>query len=209
MPVNSADVTVIIPTIPERRELLARAYASVLAQSLPPAATFIIDDVNREGAATTRNKALDRVLTRWVAWLDDDDEFLPSHIEALVRDIRRSRVGMVYSYAQFVGGRDPLATSVDGKLVLPFGVPFGVEQRRHLREVGNFIPVTWLAETSLVKRVGGFPQPGTFTAVASGDCEDYGLLLRMLDAGADFHHVPEVTWRYHFHGANTGGRGSG
>lgn len=205
--ISSPDVTVVIPTIYERRELLGRALDSVLNQTLAPTEIIIIDDHLREGAATTRNKALAQVKTRWVAWLDDDDELLPTHIQSLVKGIRRARAQLAYSYAQFVGGRDPLATSVNGHLVSPFGVPFGVEQRRHLRELGNFIPVTWLGETELIRKVGGFPQPNSFPAVASGDCEDYGLLLRLLDAGAEFVHVPEVTWRYHFHGANLGGRG--
>ena len=111
--------------------------------------------------------------TRWVAWLDDDDELLPCHLAALVDAGERLDADLVYSYAEFVGGRDPLATSVNGRLVTPLGVPFGAEQERHIREVGNFIPVTNLVNAGLARRVGGFPQPNSFPAVASGDCEDY------------------------------------
>lgn len=207
---TDADVAVVIPTIPGREQLLARARASVDAQRLQPRQVITEYDVNRTGAAATRNRALEKVTTKWVAWLDDDDELLPWHIDALVSTGERTGADLVYSYAQFVGGRDPLATTLDGRLVIPLGVPFGWAQRRHLIERGNFIPVTNLIRTELVRRVGGFPEPHSFPTVSeSGDCEDYGLLLRLLEAGATFVHEPVVSWRYHFHSSNTGGRREG
>lgn len=213
MPSN--DVTVVIPTIPGREGnggLLERALRSVELQTFTPR-IVIAADAERRGAAWARNEGLRQVTTRYVAWLDDDDELLPRHVEKLRRAIRRSGADMVYSYPEFVGSRDPLATSVNGQLVLPLGVPFGFEQEWHLRHRGNFIPVTYMVKTDLVRRVGGFPEPGApdappvqTAAGVSADCEDYLLLLRMLDVGAKFVHLPEVTWRYHVHGANTGGR---
>jgi glycosyltransferase involved in cell wall biosynthesis len=203
-------VTVCVPTIPGRDKLLQRALLSVQRQEIPPVDCFVKLDSERRGAAWARNQLLDWVQTEWLAWLDDDDELLPNHLKVLRRGARASRADLVYSYPEFVGGRDPLATSKNDKLVSPYGVRFGEEQAAHLRAWGNFIPVTYLVRTEIARRVGGMPEAGTFKtstyAGVSGDCEDYGFLLRLLDAGAKFHHVPAVTWRYHFHESNLGGR---
>lgn len=197
----------VIPTIPGREDLLDRALSSVRGQLACDPDIVVVCDVDRDGAATTRNRGLARVTTPWVAWLDDDDELLPWHLTSLLAACESSGADLAYSYAEFIGSDDPLATSLDGRLVKPLGVPFGSEQLRHLRERGNFIPVTYLVRTDPVRAVGGFPQPNSFPARASQDCEDYGLLLRLLDAGVTFRHEPVISWRYYFHGHNTGGRG--
>ncbi|SRR6266702_2014353 len=207
--IRGSDVTVVIPTIPGREELLARALQSVYAQQVQPYEVRVMADVDRHGAYWARNQALDLVTTDFIAWLDDDDEFLPNHVKVLVRGANKSHADLIFSYAEFVGGRDPLACVQHGKLVPePINVPFGDEQEYWLRRHGNFIPVTYLVRTAAVRAVGGFPAPYTFDAAWSRDCEDFGLILRLLDAGYKFHHVTGVrSWRYHFHDANLGGRG--
>jgi hypothetical protein len=178
---------------------------SVQAQTLQPAAIVIEVDSGRTGAAATRNRALQSVRTPWLAIVDDDDTMLPNHLQVLREAAEETGADLVYSGMDVSGGRDPLAVVVDGQWVNPFGVPFGPDHEHHLRHTGNFIPVTHLARTELVKRVGGFPEP--FSDQWPRDCEDWGLLVHLLDAGARFHHAPVRTWRYHFHDANTGGRG--
>lgn len=203
------DVTVVIPTIGEREQLLARAVASAQAQTWP-CRILVQQDTYREGAATTRNKALERVDTEFVAWLDDDDELEPFHVEVCVAANRQYRADLAYPGMTAVGGRDPLACPINGVLVNPFGVPFGPEQAYHLYTIGNFIPITWVGRTETILRVGGFPQPTPDPSKGSGRIEeDYGLLLKMLAVGARFVHVPVRTWKYYFHDANTGGRGEG
>lgn len=217
----SADVTAVVTTIPGREKMLARAVASVQAQTQLPGALFVQLDADRQGAAWSRNTALKWVHTPFVAWLDDDDVFLPGHLETLVTGQNTSGADLVFSYAEFVGGRDTLACCQDGRLVPePLSVPFGSQQRDHLDSRagllcpwcgchrGNFIPVTYLVRTDMIRAVDGFPEPGTFGDITSGDCEDFGALLHMLDAGAQFHHVTGIrTWEYWMHGENTGGRG--
>jgi len=214
--VRGSDVTVVIPTIRGREDLLARAIRSIDAQVVKPGDVVIEVDERRAGAAATRNAAVERVQTPWIAWLDDDDELLPNHIKVLVRGANTSGADMVYSYAEFVGGRDPLGCwqRIHGRDVIvpePINVPFNSDALQAIRRDGNHIPITYLVRTDLVRQVGGFPEGGSdpsITVKHSGDCEDYLLLLRMLDAGAKFHHVCGVrTWRYHIHDANTGGRG--
>jgi hypothetical protein len=219
--ITGADVTVVTPTIPGREHLLERACASVYEQTLEPAVFHVQHDTDRRGAAWCRNEALARVDTAFVAWLDDDDALLPDHVQTLVDGHNETGADLVFTYAEFIGGRDPLACCHNGVLTAePINVPFGFQQRDHLdsrpgtlcpwcgAHRGNFIPVTYLVRTDLVRRVGGFPEPNTFGNITSGDCEDFGALLRMLDAGAEFHHVlGRRTWQYWIHGANTGGRG--
>lgn len=219
--IRGSDVTVVTPTILGREDFVARAMASVAAQQVAPATTVLQIDRRRNGAAWCRNQALTQVDTDWLAWLDDDDELLPNHIKVLTRAANRSGADMVYSNAEFVGGRDPLAVCQNRQLIpSPINVPFGPDQRDHLDSRrseycphcgylrGNYIPVTYLVRTDLVRAVGGMPEPYAIGQYTSAECEDYGLLLRMLDAGATFHHVLGAkTWRYHFHDQNTGGRG--
>jgi hypothetical protein len=215
--IRASDVTVLIPTIPGRETLLELALDSVRNQQAPPGDIVVQLDTEREGAATTRNKALERVTTDWVAFLDDDDEFKPNHLRVLVKAANRTGADMVFSYPEIIGGRDPLACCDDnGKLVAePINIPFGPKQALWLRRVGNFVPVTYLVRTATIRKAGGFPQPYSMRVPFSGECEDYLALIRMLDAGARFYHACGIkTWRYSIRPAesgakgNTGGRGA-
>jgi glycosyltransferase involved in cell wall biosynthesis len=202
----TGDVTVVIPTILGREDLLDRALASVRAQTVQPAKVIVVCDRDRKGAWWARNQGAAQVETTWLAWLDDDDELLPNHLEALLKGAEETGADLVYSYPEFPDSRDPLAVAHNGAWVCPLGVPFGPEQERHLRYAGNFIPVTYLVRVGLVRAVGGMPPSGGRNLE-----EDYQLLLRLLNFGARFSHVPERTWVYHVHDANTGGgyRGTG
>lgn len=210
--IRGDDVTIVITTIAGREGMLRRALQSVAAQRVAPLDTVVLNDINRQGAHVARNTALEYVKTDWVAWLDDDDELLPNHIQVLVRGANKSRADMVFTYPEFVGGVDPLAVAdpiANVFIATPINVPWDASAEWSLRTHGNFIPVTYMVKTAAVRAVGGFPAPYSFDAPASRDCEDYGLLLKLLDAGYRFHHVCGVrTWRYHYHDANTGGRGA-
>jgi glycosyltransferase involved in cell wall biosynthesis len=178
-------VTVLIPTIPGREVELARAVASV-----PAGVPVVVEmDERRAGAAATRNRALERVETEWVAFLDDDDEFYPHHLKACLRCARFSKADVVYPGYDTVG-EDPVNC---------FGIPFNATMLRRV----NFIPVTALVRTEMALRVGGFAERPD----VNGDpCEDWGLWLRLLDAGAKFAHLPVKTWLWRVDGG-TRGRG--
>src|SRR5688572_23141817 len=104
-----SDTTVVIPTIPGRERLLARSLASVDAQERAPFAVIVEVDTGRTGAAATRNRALEKVTTRFVAWLDDDDQLLPAHLRVLEEQAALTGADLVYPGMVAVGGRDPLA----------------------------------------------------------------------------------------------------
>lgn len=203
----ASGVTVVVPTLPGREPLLARALTSVWAQTRPPVAVALVRDTRRHGAWWARNLGLAMVQTGWTAWLDDDDELLPHHLATLMAAGEATGAGMIYAYPEFIGGRpDPLAVvDNDGHLVAsPVHIAFEERQAQWLRRVGNFIPVTYLVRTSLARQVGGMPQPWSPDWPKAE--EDHGFLIRLLDAGVRFHNAQQITWRYHFHDANTGGR---
>lgn len=169
--------------------LYQRAVASIQAQTFPPAEIEVALDQEREGAAATRNRALRRVTAEWVAFIDDDDEWYPDHLRKLARCAQLTGADVVYPGYDCTG-EDPVNC---------FGIPFDAELLRRR----NFIPVTVLAKTEIVRAAGGFqPHPDEH-----GDpCEDWGLWLAMLELGAKFVHLPQKTWLWHNAEPTTKGR---
>ena len=204
-------ISVCIATIPPRAELLRRAVDSVHAQTLLPNELIVQLDTEGEGAGPTRNKAWRQASSDWVAFLDDDDEFLPDHLEECARVAKRTNADLVYPWFELINWPeatpdrpDPLATMQNGKLVHPLGVPFGPEQRRHVYTTA-WIPATIFVKRVWLERVDGYPAPYTPEWEARDGCEDWALLVRLLDRGARFAHAPKRTWRLH-NGSGTAGR---
>jgi glycosyltransferase involved in cell wall biosynthesis len=189
-------VTVVMPHIPPRQFELTRAIASVAAQTKHPDDVIIATDRHGAGSAATRNRALYHVSTTWVAFLDDDDELLPSHIEILVRAAMRSGVGVVYSGCRVLDAKgDPIPVKEEwGR----FGLPFDGD----LLQRKAYLPVTSIVHASLAKQA--LFGPPAF--MPSSDYDDWGFYVRLLALGATFLHVPEITWIWHHHGSNTSGR---
>lgn len=200
-------MAVCVPTIPGREHLTERAFESVKKQRRLPDQVLFERDPERTGAAATRNRLLERVTTDWIAWLDDDDVLLPNHLQVLMKQASYGDADLIYPAPQMVGGPDGTATTVNGRTRLPWGVPFGPEQEQHLRSRGNFIPITHLVRTELVRSIGGF-RPARRLPSGRTRWEDEDYLIRLLDAGARFLHVNEVTWRWYVHDAHTAGLGS-
>ncbi len=192
-------VTVCIPSIPPRRDLLTRALASVAAQTVAPDAIAIAHDLTGEGAAQTRNRALHMATTEWVAFLDDDDEFYPEHLDLLIAHQAETGADLVYPWMDIIGwdehdfnDRDPLGM---------FNKPFDLAEL----DVRNWIPVTYLVRRELAMDVGGFPHLES-ERWPMDNCEDWGFLRDLRDAGATFAHLPERTWAWHWNGRNTSGK---
>jgi len=204
--VNRPTIAVVIPTIRGREQLLARAVDSVLAQRRSVDQLVVEADPDRTGAAATRNRALARVETDLVAWLDDDDELLPLHVGALAYVLEREPgVDLVYPTPRMVGGADPTAVTERGRWVKPWGVAFGREQERHLRERGSFIPITHMCRVDVLRRAGGFPD-GVTLPDGRYRGEDEAMLIALLDAGARFQHLNVVTWLWHVWSGHTAGK---
>lgn len=191
----SPTVTVGIPHIQPRQLLLQRAVASVDAQTHQPDSIVIHLDVYREGPALTRNRILDQVTTDYVAWLDDDDELLPHHLETCMKYAEAEDADLVYPWYKRFDRFDPFGS----RPPYPVGKAFNDELREHLLTKNNFIPVTTVIRTELLKEVGGFPLPWVEDWPHPSN-EDWGLWRRLLRAGARFTHAPSETWIWHRHG---------
>lgn len=188
----NTDVTVVIPTIPPRYvDLLPRALMSVFAQEYQPTAIAVATDVQHDGAWITRQRALDMARTTWVAFLDDDDEFEPQHLRRLLEEAARTDADYVFSYFTPIGMGDPLQL---------FGREFNPDDPHHTTMIV-------MVKTELAQDVG-FTAPDT-SDIVSG--EDWRFILGCVNKGAKIVHLPERTWRWHFHpyatsGPNTSGQ---
>lgn len=186
-------ITVVIPTIPPRVNLLRRALLSVQHQTQQSQDCIIVRDLLHDGAAITRQRGLEAVGTEWVAFLDDDDEFMPGHLEALAGAARSSGADYVFSWYEVVGGTDPRTEE--------FGLPWNPSHPRQTT-------ITTLVRTGLAREVGGF-LADTDEDLISPDRhyagEDWRFTQRMNDAGARIYHLPVKTWLWHHHGRNTSG----
>lgn len=181
------DITVCIATIPPRARRLRQALGSVAIQTLQPGAIVVEYDHDRTGAAATKNRALAKVTTDWVTFLDDDDILKPNHLERLREEVEPYDVA--YSWPEMQGSGDP---SPDR-----FGRPFDA----NLLRVRSYLHTNILVRTKLAQEAGGFQFGPT------GELDDWGFHLALLDAGAGFIHVPERTWVWVVEGQNTSGKG--
>jgi glycosyltransferase involved in cell wall biosynthesis len=197
------EITVCIPAHVARVEngMLDRAVQSVKNQLLPAADISIAIDENGDGAAVTRQRALDAVKTEWTAFLDSDDWFYPEHLRVLAAGARIFKADYVFSYymVHFPDGRpwpqnDPLGHF--GKQLDP--------QRPHQTTI------THLVRTDLAKAVG-FREPPE-GALINGEHygEDFQYTVECAQAGAKFYHAPRRSWAWtHHHGNSSGQPGRG
>lgn len=174
-----------------------RALKTVATQTLRADDIIIAVDNDRQGSAITRNRALMKVETRWVAFLDDDDLLMPHHLETLLTHANDTGADVVYPGCRVVnpelGGEIPLREEW-GR----FNQLFDPDLLRQK----SYIPVTSLVRTSLA-RLAQFGPP----TASDSHYDDWGFYVRLLDMyGAIFSHVPEITWVWNHHGKNTSGR---
>lgn len=202
-------VSICIPTIPGREDLLARALDSVRAQTRRPDKILVERDSERTGAWASRNRLLARVQTDVIAWLDDDDLLRPHHLRACMRVLEQSpfKPDLVYPRPAVVGMQDPTAVTHQGVFpVSPWGLRFTAEHAEHIRKIGSFIPMTHLVRTGHVRAVGGF-RPGYQVDGGRYRGEDEDYLIRLLDHGTVFEHLDAKTWTWRHNPYSTAGRG--
>lgn len=198
---NWLPITVVIPSIPPRRDLLATAVASVEAQWRQPAEVIIEMDEEHAGAAVTRDRGLRRVTTPWVAFLDDDDWFLPQHLSALWAYAEQTGVDYAYSWFEtYPVGGDPFP-------ITHFTEPWNPAEPRQTT-------ITTLVRTELAQEVGFVtaPEGGEIAGQRAG--EDWDFTLRCNELGK-IGHLVERTWIWRHWGygqpgipGNTSGLGS-
>lgn len=189
------NVTAVIPTIPTRKRQLRRALDSVISQVYPVNAISVAYDFDHEGAGPTRNRALEAAQTEWIAFLDDDDEWLPHHLERCLFVAEESSADVVIPWFRVDGGVDPFPDN------------------RYKEADPNDFPSFGI--TCLVRRevIGGlrFAPPDPDSPHAN---EDYRFWLTIAQSGARMVKIPDITWVWNHWGigkpglpGNTSGRG--
>lgn len=197
-------VTVCIATIPIRAASLAETLASAMTQTILPDAIVVEYDHDHTGAAATKNRALGKVTTRWVTFIDDDDTLMPEHIEVLLAGQHEHGADVTYSMpycSNRPDGMDPIGRQ---------GQPFDADELRRR----SYIHGTSLIRAELFQSSGGFQLPNRPDVPGSESYDDWGGFLSLLDYGATFHHVPQFTFVWNItepsasgRSGNTSGRG--
>ena len=205
VPVRTPTISVVIPTH-NRPRMLTRALDSVLAQTFDQFEVVVVDDGSQQpvllrgrpaddprvrmirrcpsaGAAAARNAGIALARAPLIAFLDDDDEFLPDHLECTLRVWQTAPLsaGLAWTGVQRVFANRTLrceARPGQEDLLdrfLTIGCGFGVSMSaRLLRQLGEFDPALRMVE-------------------------DTDLFLRMLTAGNTPMVVPGVHIRNHEH----------
>jgi len=191
---RAGEVTAVIPAhLPNLANgMLSRALSSVMSQTVAVAAVAVAVDSTHDGAAVTRNRALETVQTEWTAFLDSDDVWYPRHVQSLLETARSTAADVVYPWFDVPRGWDPWPERE--------GQPFDADL---IRGAQNYIPITVLAKTQLLRHVGGFQHRGD----PSNPCEDWGMWIKCLNEGAKFVHHSGRTWCWNWHDGNTSGSG--
>lgn len=166
-------ITVVIPTIEERADMLAEALESVGKQTVGEPAVLVAVDSDRVGPAEVRNRLVEQVCTPWILFLDDDDLLHADYLETVMPSFDESDI--VYTWCVEDGfnvGLDRLFDEVELKRA-------------------NYIPVTICVKTELFRSIGGFPSGVAY--------EDWAMYLKFLDVGAKWTLIPEKKWTYRRH----------
>jgi glycosyltransferase involved in cell wall biosynthesis len=190
--VSGPDVSVVIPTR-DRRDQLAFALRSVLAQRDVELEVVLVDDASTDGVdamisgldeprvrvlrntttlgeTATRNRGIEAATGRWVAFLDDDDLWSPDKVSRQLDALTRS--GRGWAYAGDV--------AVDAGLTVLYGAPppSPDELARTLVRY-NSVPSgasNVIVRSDLLQRVGPFDASLRRTG-------DWDMWLRLLTTG--------------------------
>lgn len=189
-------ITAIIAAHPARFQngLLIRALKSVCSQTLQPDAILVVNDKDKHGAGWARRTILDQVNTTWMAWLDSDDYWYPSHLADLYRVAEDTESKYVFSY--FDAPLDPFAKyDPNGH----FGRPFNPCDPHHTT-------ITALIDVALAKECG-YPDTEENSPFSN---EDWTFIIKFSEIccqrGYKMTHLAKKTWFWDQSGQNTSGR---
>lgn len=201
-------ISVVIPAY-NAEKTLARALDSVLAQTRPPDEIIVVDDAStdctvglaksyegqgvsllrareRRGAAAARNMGLAGAKARWIAFLDADDEWLPSKLEKQATAIL-ANPGVTFVFCaseEFSFNGQSLGDTFRGGPVTT-----GSDAWKALLACNFVATPTVVARRALLVQLGGFDET---LKVA----EDQDMWIRLTLAGPPVY-VPESLARVH------------
>lgn len=167
------DVTFIVPATPHHETLLERALASITQQTVP-VETLVIRDPDLRGAGWARNQGIQQVKTRFLVFLDADDEVLPAFTERTLSAYKKRR----FVYTDWY----------DENIVTKASECPWTANTRNV--------ITCLLTTEDARSVGGFDE--TLEGM-----EDTQMFLKLLSSGICGLHVHEPLFRYRPNGARS------
>jgi len=196
--------TVVVPTS-RRPALLREALASVAAQTLPPDQVVVVDDAGdpetqavvagfpgytyalndrARGGSGARNAGAALARGEWIAFLDDDDLWLPHKLEAVAAVVAAGAddLGVVYSASEQFDG----ATGVTLSRSRPSVRGRVLEELLYRNAVGGMSVV--VVRRDLFEEVGGFDE-------AFPSLQDMELYVRLAERAA-FDYVDDVLVRF-------------
>ena len=201
-------VSVVIPTY-NRTDLLPRAIDSVLNQTYTNLECIVVDGASAEdtqsvideyedkrlryfereqnkNASAGRNTGIEHSHGEYIAFLDDDDEWLPTKIEKQLSAFSRvsSDVGIVYCWMDYI--------KQSGELVReyrPEAKGYIFPEMLDGQRIGN--SSTLLVRSEAVEKVDGFDE-----SLSRGDDGDF---IRRICKKYEVNYVPEVLVKYYVH----------
>lgn len=208
---ENALVSVIVPT-KDRLALLNDALVSIYGQTYKNWEVIVINDGGSSivsgikqplkivsdqvrliesstagGPGSARNKGIALARGDVITFLDDDDLYLPNHLEIVLATLRLSAGGGCYTKSALVIERfaEGLRTEIRRGLALG-----EFHYSRLLLETRNYIPInTWAVRRECFAKAGYFDQ-------SLACAEDWEMLLR-LTAITDFVEIDKVTTEIH------------
>lgn len=210
MPLSPASVSVIIPAYNAALSI-ERALLSVAAQTLPPAEIIVVDDGSHddtasrakalqnafevsklvvivqknEGAGSARNKAINAATQKYIAFLDADDEWMPTKLE-------RSMAVMAEGDYVLVA-HDYLDATPDGDIHVSCARRFheGPDPYTSLYLKGYIPSISVIVSRQAILNVGGFN-------ASLRNAQDFELWLKVLaEPGTSFTVFDEPLARYY------------
>ncbi|CAB50071.1 glycosyltransferase family 2 protein [Pyrococcus abyssi] len=201
-------VSVIIPTY-NRANLLRRAIASVLNQKFKDFELIVVDDASTDntpevvesiedgriryirlkknsGGPIARNIGIKKAKGRFIALLDDDDEWLPHRLEVQVRKFENlgKEFGVVYGGFYYV--------SQDGRIL-------GKRLPKHRGDIySHLLKENFIGSPTLLIRRECFKKAGLFDPRLSSS-QDWDMWLRIARY-YKFDYVDEIIAKYYVHG---------
>lgn len=208
MPHNLCDpfISIIIPTY-NRPDQLVHAVKSVLEQTYTAFEAIVVNDCGidvskilkalndhrivhirhekNKGLAATRNTGIRAAKGKYIAYLDDDDEFYPDHIQTLVNELENSNFKIAYT-----DGERRLYKERNGELFLSNKLVKHSSEFDPLKILTqNYIPVLCLMhEKSCLDHIGLFDETMRVH-------EDWDLWAR-LSLHFPFTHIKKTTCAY-------------
>ena len=208
-------ISVIMPAY-NAEKYIAASIESVLAQTYSDWELVVVDDGSTDSTATivkefvkrdqrikyvfqengrlgkARNTGIRNASGSLIAFLDSDDLWIKTKLEAQTRTMAENKADVVYSKAWVFTDKE--ITAQTETMMSTVGLFSGPDFFDSLIRQNQLPVLTVLLKKSTLDRVGLFEEAKPYHG-----CEDYDLWLRLAKAGFVFYGMPDVLARYRRH----------